>query len=375
MKIVIGIDSGSNRTQVHDDIQQHFLSLGIGVYYPQVSYTKGFSQNISKQWNCESNILEWTEDAISEVIKFQNVTDSPIFHYGKYYWGDRIPLQKSPNPGAFAFCNIGQDSLPLENMTEYFHKIYNVLTEKGITRPWFLIDEPPHPVDGDPSKYGWSESVHARIIKFATALYNSGFYVGVCYANPQSYLYWLQFLQPHRVILNSKYPVTAWGPLTNLDVWLYNKQDGFSGLASQMRSMNATGYLHFSFEGFVRQNSVNIVPLAVIDNNGEWSVTQYLDNLMVEAALFDSIDIDPEISYEFMNAAKNVLSRQAHIAIEQDDPVFLAIAAAGYYPITKRTAATISGESYWLQLAERPGNPQRVYYAPIDFSRPTKFFS
>lgn len=293
--IVVGLESGADRTPVHDEIQDAFWRIGMGVYYPQAAGLGYPSYNLAQQWDCDRQALDWMADAVVEAERFLNPM---VGHFPKYFWGDRVDGQKSPNPGAYAFCGIGQDRLALEELTAYLRLMRNWLIAHEITEPWYMVDEPPNPANP-----AFSDTVVARITKFVTAAVNAGWTVGVCYATPQAHDFWKDILPAQRVILNAKYSRTDYGATRAGEVWLYNRRGSFDGLAEQLREFRASGYLHWSA-------AWDELPLVEI-NDETWTMTDNLDELMRQIALFEADADEPEAAdnavYQIMlsNAASH----------------------------------------------------------------------
>lgn len=296
--ITIGLPSGDGRNVAHNAMQEWLYSLGVNVYYPQTRFTNSY--NLAQQWDAEKEQLNWLPVAVDEAKRF----DKPMVgYYPQYFWRDRIVGKKSPNPNAFAFAGISQDKLQPAEMAYYLRAVRNWLQARGIAQPWYMIDEPAHPVDGDPYKYGWSATMEARVVKFVTALVDAGWTVGVCHPNYQAHTYWRDRLPAQRVILNAESRRADYGGITG-EVWLYNKRGTFDGLADRMREFGAVGYLHWSA-------TWDKLPLATM-NGMAWEPTAHMDELLRQ---IESFEIQPPLPPEVKSILDEIQAARLDIVM------------------------------------------------------------
>lgn len=250
LNTAIGLETGKSRTQGHNALQGWMAEHGLQPYLPQLAALASY--NIGLQYDAGQKRLKWPAAAVEAVRAF---AEPMVFHYNAYHYAQQ--------PGALRWNGRGQDALGLDEMAEYLRWTRLWLQGEGVLAPWILVDEPPH---GGSER--WSAAVEDRISKFAKACLAAGWRVGVAVPGPSQLAYWADRLAGVRWILNAKHGHEAYrrGLAAaraggSVDVWLYNRRDGFDGLAAQMREMGATGYLHWAAEW--REN-----PLATVDEEG-----------------------------------------------------------------------------------------------------------
>lgn len=271
----IGLETGRKRTQGHDALQGWMAEHGLQPYLPQLVALASY--NIGLQYDAGQKRLKWPAAAVEAAKAF---AEPMVFHYNAYHYAQQ--------PGALRWEGQSQDALPISMMTSYLAQTRQWLTTNGIALPWMMVDEPPPPTG---INNRWTQEIEDRIIKFVQAAQASGWTVGVCVPGPSQLAYWADRLAGVRWILNAKYEHEAYrrGLAAaraggSVEVWLYNRRDGFDGLAAQMREMGATGYLHWAAEW--REN-----PLATVDEEG-FEVLPGMWALLRELAAMEAVTLE-----------------------------------------------------------------------------------
>ena len=265
--VTVGLPSKRVGDPVWGEVQDWLCDQGWTPYLPQLRYT--LSYNIGLQYDPRIPGLGWKGPWIREVRRFRAPM---VYSYNAYYY--------RTNPASLRWEGRRQDSLSVEELTEYLRKTLDWFRARVTGEAWLFVDEPPHL-----ARYGLTPEVEARVIKFVSAAEGAGWRVGVAMPGPGQLAFWRQRIHPTIWILNDKHPAAAWGKVTAKsakeegrralaeDVWLYNARE-FSGLGERMRAMEASGYLHFSAAWKVN-------PIVETTDKG-WRVTEGGKRLMEE---------------------------------------------------------------------------------------------
>ena len=235
----IGLSTGKNRLRGHNELQLWMAENGLKPYLPQLSELSSY--NIALYYDVASKTMNWPPAAIAATAMFEGPM---IFHYNSYHY--------AKNPRAMKWGTKTQDELDVETMSAYLLNTRLWFESVNVKRGWMMIDEPP------PEKSErWSLPVDDRITKFIMSSLYAGWKVGIALPHPSAFAYWadkFDLFKGVRWILNAKHPYESYRKTMSLvssnepEFWLYNKRDTFNGLASQIRQMKASGYLHFSAE-------------------------------------------------------------------------------------------------------------------------------
>jgi len=258
MPVTIGLPSGRVGSAVWGQVQDWLCEQGWAPYCPQLRYT--LSYNIGLQYDPRIPGLGWKGPWIREVRRFRAPM---VYSYNAYYY--------RTNPASLRWEGRRQDSLSVEELTEYLRKTLDWFRARVTGEAWLFVDEPPHL-----ARYGLTPEVEARVIKFVSAAEGAGWRVGVAMPGPGQLDFWRKRIHPTIWILNDKHGAGKWpevalqGPVA---IWLYNARE-FTGLADRMKAVQATGYLHFSAGWKVN-------PIVETSDKG-WRVTEGGKRLMEE---------------------------------------------------------------------------------------------
>lgn len=267
----IGLETGDARLPGHNALQGWMAEHGLQPYLPQLATLRTY--NLALQFDVQRRALNWPAAAVKAVLPFAHPM---VWYYGKYHYAQQ--------PRAVRWGETDQDEITAGVMTGYMRDTLRWFSDQGITRPWLFVDEPPH-ASGD----RWVLEVDERIYKFVNAAVDAGWKVGVSCPSPFHLAYWAKRISGVRWVLNAKHGHSEWQKtLERVDsgftVWLYNRRDGFDGLAAQMREMGATGYLHWAAEW--REN-----PLATVDEEG-FEVLPGMLALLRELAAMEAVTLE-----------------------------------------------------------------------------------
>lgn len=234
IQTAIGLPTDRKGVQAWGDAQDALHDAGMAPYMPQLRY--GASYNLAAAFDPITGGLAyrkdhphgWTPAMIAETRRFEQPM---VYSYGGYWYASK--------PGALAWGGIGQDALTLEQMTGYLSLTLDWFQQQGISQPWILIDEPPHHV-----KYGWTQAIEDRVVKFTKAAMTAGWTVGAAIPGPTQLNFWRGRIAPTRWILAAKHSRSEYGTLSG-ECWLYNAGT-YDGLGKRMKVEGWTGYLQWS---------------------------------------------------------------------------------------------------------------------------------
>lgn len=232
------------RTTARQLIASALNSFGIRTYQPQLCHETYSS--VAANYSGSQYVLPWHSSTYEHVAK----EEEPLLFHASAYWFGR-----NSGSNAKAFSWIGRDGkkYSLENpdedaLAEMLGGVLTFLKERGIVKPWIMVDEPPHL-----PKYGWTEEIERRYVIFTNAAVRAGWTVGVCVPGPGQLAFWVPKLKAQRWLLSAKHPTSGYG--THLDeirqngreIWLYNMPVG-ANYEEIVRSYAPSGYLNWTFD-------------------------------------------------------------------------------------------------------------------------------
>lgn len=232
------------RTTARQLIASALSSFGMRIYLPQLCHeTYG---SIAGDYSNGRYVLPWRSSTYEYVAK----EEEPLLFHASAYWFGR---NTGGNAKAFSWMGVNGKKynldIPDENaLTEMLSGVLQSLGERGIVKPWIMVDEPPHL-----PRYGWTQEIEQRYVAFTNAAVRAGWTVGVCVPGPNQLAFWIPKLNAQRWLLGAKHAASEYGSfLSELrqrgkEIWLYNMPVGVN-YDEVVKAYAPNGYLNWTFD-------------------------------------------------------------------------------------------------------------------------------
>lgn len=232
------------RTTARQLIASTLGSLGMRTYLPQLCYeTYG---SIAGDYSNGRYVLPWRSTTYEHVAR----EEEPLLFHASAYWFGR---NTGGNAKAFSWTGANGKKYSLDipdedALAEMLNGVLQLLNERGIVKPWIMVDEPPHL-----PRYGWTQEIEQRYVALTNAAVRAGWTVGVCVPGPSQLAFWLPKLKAQRWLLGAKHPASEYGTLLSelrqqgKEVWLYNMPVGVN-YAEVVKAYTPSGYLNWTFD-------------------------------------------------------------------------------------------------------------------------------